>query len=118
VLTSEELRVAALEASAKRSKTVARRRLIRRWFMWFSWRYVLPVIGLVTLVAAMVGFARWQYLGLHEQFGSDNVANAAPRRANQASFDTSPTPKPQLKIDRNFSKNVTIKIDNDKEESK
>jgi cytoskeletal protein RodZ len=126
VLTSEELRVAALEASAKRSKTVARRRLIRRWFMWFSWRILFPVIGLIALLAAIVGFASWQYLGheaaysasqrwFQEQFGGDNVSTVATRNSDQLPFDNSSQPKPRLKIDRNYSKNVTIQIDNDKE---
>lgn len=126
MLTSEELRIAALDASAKRSKTVARRRLIRRWLMWFSWRILFPVIGMVTLLAAVIGFASWQYFGrdaaygasqswFHEQFGGGNVSAVATRNSNQLPFDNSPQPKPRLKIDRNYSKNVTIKIDNEKE---
>lgn len=63
VLTSEELRLAALSASAKRGKWVARRRVFRRWLAWVTWTFVLPVIGLVAVIACLLGLAFWQYMG-------------------------------------------------------
>jgi hypothetical protein len=63
VLTTEELRVAALSASAKRGKWVARRRIFWRWSTWISWTYVLPSIGFIVVLASLMGFAFWQYMG-------------------------------------------------------
>jgi hypothetical protein len=63
VITSEELRVAALTAAAKRGKWVARRRIFRRWLVWLVWSAVLPVIGMVAVLAALCGMAVWQYMG-------------------------------------------------------
>jgi hypothetical protein len=63
VITSEELRVAALDASAKRGKWVAQRRIARRWLVWLMWTIVLPIIGVLTLIAALAGLAFWQYQG-------------------------------------------------------
>jgi hypothetical protein len=63
VLTTEELRVAALSASAKRGKWVARRRIFWRWSTWISWAYVLPSIGFIVVLASLIGFAFWQYMG-------------------------------------------------------
>ena len=62
-MTSEELRAAALAASAKRGKGVAQRRLATRWLGWTLWRILLPVIGLLTLTVALAGMAYWQYKG-------------------------------------------------------
>jgi hypothetical protein len=63
VITSEELRVTALAASANRGKWVARRRIYWRWTSWIAWRYVLPVVGLLVLTATLIGLAFWQYFG-------------------------------------------------------
>lgn len=68
MLTTEELRVAALQASVNRGKWVAKRRVIWRWFAWASWTYVLPTIGLLTILVAMAGFAFWQYLGTEQAY--------------------------------------------------
>jgi hypothetical protein len=68
VLTTEELRVAALAASAKRGKWVAKRRVIWRWFAWVNWTYVLPSIGLLTVLAATACFIFWQYLGAEQAY--------------------------------------------------
>ncbi len=62
-MTSEELRAAALAASAKRGKGVAQRRLASRWMVWTLWRIFLPVIGLLTVITALAGIAFWQYKG-------------------------------------------------------
>jgi type II secretory pathway component PulL len=63
VLTSEELRVTALTVSAKRGKWVAKRRVFRRWLGWLTWSYLLPVIGLVTVISVLLGFVFWKYSG-------------------------------------------------------
>jgi type II secretory pathway component PulL len=63
VLTSEELRVTALAVSAKRGKWVAKRRVLRRWLGWLTWSYLLPVIGLVTVISVLLGFVFWKYSG-------------------------------------------------------
>lgn len=63
VVTTEALRVAALAASARRGLSVARRRIVLRWLGWLLWRWLLPIIGLTTLLAALVALAVWQYVG-------------------------------------------------------
>jgi hypothetical protein len=63
VLTSEELRVAALSASSKRGKWVARRRVFWRWLAWVTWTLILPVIGLATVLVCLLGLAFWKYTG-------------------------------------------------------
>jgi predicted anti-sigma-YlaC factor YlaD len=63
VFTSEELRVVAMNSSSRRGKSVARRRLIWRWFAWIVWSVLLPLIGLTTTVALLAGLAAREYLG-------------------------------------------------------
>lgn len=84
MITSEELRVSALAASANRGKWVARRRIYWRWFSWISWRYVLPVIGLFAVMASLLCLIFWLYLGqdkayltaqkwVQQEFGSAQI---------------------------------------------
>jgi hypothetical protein len=125
VLTSEELRVAALSASAKRGKWVARRRVFLRWLTWLTWTYLLPVVGLATVIATLAGFAFWQYMGhdpaytaaqkwVQQEFGSfqsndrNNKDNSpsANKPANASMIVLTDEATPDLQIDRN----LTIKI--------
>jgi hypothetical protein len=109
VLTSEELRLAALSASAKRGKWVARRRLFRRWLMWVTWTFVLPVIGLVAVIASLLGLAFWQYTGhdvayaaaqkwVQQEFGSfqtnsnNNIPPVRPDNASMINLTVEATP--------------------------
>jgi cytoskeletal protein RodZ len=120
VLTSEELRVAALEASAKRGKSVAQRRVARRWLQWFLWSVLLPVIGLAAVLTAVAGFAAYEYFGyeksyssaqtwVQEQFGPFKNVNNVQANSPQARTDnTSMIPltdeaTPDLQIDRNLT---------------
>jgi hypothetical protein len=128
VLTSEELRVAALEASAKRGKSVAQRRVARRWLQWFLWSVLLPVIGLATAVSAAVGLAACEYFGyekayrtaqtwVQEQFGPFNntssvqaniQANPAQiRHDNAVMIPLTDEATPDLQIDRNLTMKPT-----------
>ena len=117
VLTSEELRVAALSASAKRGKWVARRRVFRRWLAWVSWTFLLPVIGLTAVVACLLGLIFWQYTGhaaaytaaqqwVQQEFGSfassDNtLTQCIPEGTSLLTL--TPEATPILQIDRNLS---------------
>lgn len=121
VLTSEELRVAALSASAKRGKWVARRRVFRRWLAWVTWTYVLPVIGLATVLSVLMGLVFWQYMGhdaayvaaqkwVQQEFGSfqtsaDNKnSNTQPSRPDNASLiPLTDEATPDLQIDRHLT---------------
>lgn len=114
VLTSEELRLAALSASAKRGKWVARRRVFRRWLAWVSWTFLLPVIGLAAVIACLLGLAFWQYTGhaaayqatqqwVQQEFGgfaaSDNTSTQCiPEGTSLISLTNEATPI--LQIDR------------------
>ena len=71
VFTSEELRIVAMNTSARRGKSVARRRLMWRWFAWFMWRIFLPSTGLVTVLTGTIAFAAYAY------FGHDAAYNSA-----------------------------------------
>lgn len=121
VLTSEELRVAALSASAKRGKWVARRRVFRRWLAWVTWTYVLPVIGLAAVISALMGLVFWQYMGhdaayvatqkwVQQELGSfqasaDNIhSNAKPSRPDNTSMiPLTDEATPDLQIDRQLT---------------
>jgi hypothetical protein len=124
VITSEELRVAALAASAKRGKWVARRRIFRRWLGWVAWSIVLPVIGLLSLIAILAGLAFWQYMGhdaayvaaqtwVQQEFGSfkastsavTKVENTRPENASMINLTDEATP--DLQIDRNLTIKTT-----------
>jgi cytoskeletal protein RodZ len=122
VLTSEELRVAALSASAKRGKWVARRRVFRRWVAWFTWSLLLPVIGLTAVIVSLAGLAFWQYLGhdaayvaaqkwVQEEFGNFQVnlsnnknSSLSPSKpANASMIPLTDEATPDLQIDRNLT---------------
>lgn len=113
MLTSEELRVAALEASLKRGKWVARRRLLWRWFTWILWTFVLPVIGLAVSIALLVGSAFWLYIGhdkayvaaqkwVQHEFGSFQT-NSTNRDENASMIRLTNEATPDLQLDRNLT---------------
>jgi hypothetical protein len=113
VLTSEELRVAALEASAKRGKWVARRRVFGRWLGWFAWSVVLPVIGLAVSIALLVGSAFWLYMGhdkaylaaqkwVQHEFGSFQTSSTS-RDENASMIPLTNEATPDLQLDRNLT---------------
>ena len=123
VFTSEELRVVAMNSSTRRGKSVARRRLIWRWFAWFMWRIFLPLIGLATVLTSTVAFAAYAYFGhdaaynsaqtwVQQQFGPFKHANTTEiSTSNSRSQNTSMIPltdeaTPDLYLDRN----LTIKM--------
>lgn len=58
---AEAVRLAALEASWRRDKRVARRRLFWRWTLWYIQRYHRHALALMALALAMAYFsgARW-----------------------------------------------------------
>jgi type II secretory pathway component PulL len=124
VITSEELRVAALAASAKRGKWVAKRRIFVRWLGWATWRIVLPVIGLLSVIVALAGLVFWQYMGhdaayvaaqkwVQQEFGdfkvTVSVANtpySSPANASSANgsmINLTDEATPDLQIDRHLT---------------
>ena len=125
VLTSEELRLAALSASAKRGKWVARRRLFRRWLAWVTWTFVLPVVGLVAVIASLLGLAFWQYKGhdvayaaakkwVQQEFGSfqaNNNSNSTPpnsRVDNASMINLTVEATPDLLLDHHLTVNPSL----------
>lgn len=130
MITSEELRAAALAASAKRGKWVARRRIFRRWLGWAVWRIVLPVIGSFAVIAALLGLVFCQYIGhdaayvaaqkwVQQEFGSFQTTppstmshmtntNPAPSRPDNASMiNLTDEATPDLYLDRNLTIKTT-----------
>ena len=120
VFTSEELRIVAMNISARRGKSVARRRLIWRWFAWFMWRYFLPSTGLVTVLTGTIAFSVYAYFGhdaaynsaqtwVQEQMGPFKYATSvqigiSPSRSDNTSmipltFEATP----DLYLDRNLT---------------
>ena len=125
MLTSEELRVAALEASTKRGKWVARRRVFRRWLGWIAWTIVLPVVGLAAIIAVLAGLVFWQYMGhdaayvaaqtwVQQEFGSfeSNKKPTAARTDTTSMIPLTDEATPDLQLDRNltFKTNPTTSI--------
>ncbi len=115
MITSEELRVAALAASAKRGKWVAKRRIFRRWLGWVIWRIVLPVIGLLTVLTALAALAFWQYKGpdaayeeaqkwVQQEFGSFQTTTKTEPTSMIPLTDEA---TPDLQIDRNLTIKTT-----------
>ena len=49
---TESVRQAALAASWRRDRVVARRRLAWRWFLWYLWRSLPYLLAACALVAA------------------------------------------------------------------
>ena len=102
LLTSEELRSKAIAISQQRGQSVAKRRIARRWVSWILWSWVLPIIGLLTVLMAVASMSLVYYFGpakvidgaqnwLIERFGierpttsPDNIALEKP----QAKSDT------------------------------
>ncbi len=120
VFTSEELRVVAMNTSTRRGKSVARRRLIWRWFAWFMWRIFLPLIGLATVLTGTVAFAAYAYFGhataygraqtwVQEQVGPFKNATAIQigtslRRSDNATLiPLTDEATPDLYLDRNLT---------------
>ena len=122
MLTSEELRVAALSAAAKRGKWVARRRVFRRWFTWLAWTYLLPVVGLAAVIFSLAGLAFWQYMGhdaayvatqkwVQQEFGNFQASNSSKtnnnspssKPANASMIPLTDEATPDLQIDRNLT---------------
>ncbi|MEQ1535707.1 MAG: hypothetical protein ABL923_07485 [Burkholderiaceae bacterium] len=127
--------MAALAASAKRGKWLARRRIFSRWLGWVVWSVVLPVIGLLSLVAVLAGMAFWQYWGhdaayaaaqtwVQQEFGSLKARSSANHTNNtpQTTHNNSPAPSrpenasminltdeatPDLQIDRHLTIKTT-----------
>ena len=63
LLTSEELRSKAIAISQQRGKSVAQRRIARRWVSWLLWSWVLPIIGLLTVLMAVTSMSLVYYFG-------------------------------------------------------
>ncbi len=63
LLTSEELRSKAIAISQQRGKSVAQRRIARRWVSWLLWSWVLPIIGLLTVLMAVASASLVYYFG-------------------------------------------------------
>ena len=120
VFTSEELRIVAMNTSARRGKSVARRRLIWRWFAWFMWRYFLPSTGLVTVLTGTIAFAAYAYFGhdaaynsaqtwVQEQMGpfkhatSVQIGSSLRRSDNATLIPLTVEATPDLYLDRNLT---------------
>lgn len=125
VLTSEELRVIALAAAARRGAPVAHRRIAWRWSAWLVWRWLLPVIGLTTVLAVLFAIATFKWLGPAKVVDTAHTwlarhtdvpkAIAVPGRfgdnadnhsSNVENFNAVPTDIPKLQIDHNYSSRV------------
>lgn len=105
VVTTEALRVAALAASARRGLSVARRRIVMRWLGWLVWGWLLPIIGLATLLAVLIAVASWQFVGdavaydaaqtwLEQQFGHTKppqTTKQQPRSGSSAPAPATPS---------------------------
>ena len=95
----ETVRLSALQASWRRDRWVARRRLALRWLAWIGWRYGLPALGLLaamTLVWRMV--LGWPAAGT----GIEPPASPAAH-AHEPTSDTPDEPTVRLRFDPAWS---------------
>ncbi len=91
----ESVRLAALQATWKRDRQVARRRLWWRWTVWGAQRYALPVAAGLSVIAGL-WFAVSATMAWLEAPGPANQPVASEPAQNSpatASLDT-PTPTP------------------------
>lgn len=123
MITSEELRVSALAASANRGKWVARRRIFWRWSSWIAWRYVLPVIGLLAVFSTLLGLAVWHYLGhdtaylaaqkwVQHEYGipqSNMANNNAQLSPSQSTHDSLTTLTNEATLHLHLDRHLTMK---------
>jgi hypothetical protein len=56
---SEALRLAALQASWRRDRRVAQRRIVWRWIVWFALRYLPWLLAALALLVAVGYLAGW-----------------------------------------------------------
>ncbi len=92
----ESVRLSALQASWRRDRWVARRRLALRWLAWIGWRYGLPALGLlaaVTLAWRIV--LGWPTGTVHELPASPPVPTLAPEPTSHAQEE----PMMRLRLD-------------------
>lgn len=127
VLTSEALRAAALAASTRRGVFVSRKRIMLRWSTWLLWGWLLPLVGLATVLAALLAFASIAFFGtskvfdtsqiwLAEQLGLPKTKMASSPFDSKADynsstlpdFNTTPYVVPQLQIERDYSREEQI----------
>lgn len=111
-----------MAASVRRGAVVARRRIVLRWSAWLVWGWLLPVIGLATVLATLLTFASIAFFGpakvfdtsqtwLAEQLGLPKTKTAPPpfdynfgnHSATSPNLNATPSVVPQLQIDRNYS---------------
>lgn len=85
---AEALRRAALQASWRRDRWVARRRVWLRWLLWASGRYLMPAL-------VVVGLGAWLWLGVLPDVGNPlqrlAVFKAQPIAATPAPPAAAPT---------------------------
>ncbi len=112
VVSTAELRAAVLKASNRRGRSVSRRRTAFRWLGWLTWDWILPIVGLATVLSILLMLAAWQFFGpnavintaqtwLNQQFGGYSYYSVP---APLPSFNVMTETVPQLQIDRNYSK--------------
>lgn len=112
LLTSEELRAKAISMSHRRGNSVAKRRIVRRWVAWFLWSWILPLIGLASLLAVVVAMV------LVFSFGAATVISSTQAwLTERIGIQSMPTPeltqvvKPQ-ELGREIVQNHTGGTDN------
>jgi hypothetical protein len=86
---AEALRRAALQASWRRDRWVARRRVLLRWLLWATGRYLMPAM-------LVFGLGAWLWLGVLPNMGNplDRLAIFQQPAANPAAA----TPPPPVAV--------------------
>lgn len=74
---TEAVRQAALRASWRRDRWVARRRLLGRWLLWCLRRYVLPIVLIIGL-GLLLWLGVWPSLRKPFETARPAVASSAP----------------------------------------
>ena len=91
------MRLSALQASWRRDRWVAKRRIALRWLAWLGWRYGLPSLGTLTLlVIAWRVVLAWP---LGASPGAMAVPDAAPVHAPVSPATAQNEPPMMLRFD-------------------
>ena len=93
VPSTDVLRVAALQASWRRDRTVGRRRVVWRWTLWYTRRWGLLVLGIATTILAVVQWPVAQTLLTQVSWPRNN-----PTLPNPVPVLPAPLPTPPLAL--------------------
>jgi hypothetical protein len=110
----ESVRLAALQASWRRDRWVARRRIWLRWTLWGAQRYGVPAIGALGVIAGLWFAVRATMGWLETPSPTEPVAAIAPQATPPETSTTAaaqaPEPAPLTTTDPNNASPASLRF--------